>query len=168
MKRPSACLPVAAVVLAAGSASRMGQLKQMMPFRGKTLVENAVTTAIEAAFDPVVVVVGAESIAVRGLLATQPVEIVENLKWQSGMGSSIAAGISRIQELGSDSAGVAILLADQPLVTARHLRAMRSLLFDSGKPIVSARYGGVLGVPALFKRVLFSTLAALEPLKGTR
>ena len=168
MKRPSACLPMAAVVLAAGSASRMGQLKQIMPFRGRTLIENAVVTAMEAAFDPIIVVVGAQSIAVRSLLASQPVEMVENQRWLSGMGSSISAGVSRLQELGCDSAAVAILLADQPLVTASHLRAMRSLLFGSGKLTVAARYGGVLGVPAFFKRTLFSTLAALEPSVGAR
>ncbi|MDQ2712917.1 MAG: NTP transferase domain-containing protein, partial [Acidobacteriota bacterium] len=61
MNQRTACLPVAAIVLAAGSGSRMGQLKQLLSFDGKTLVENAVNVALDAGFDPIIVVVGAQS-----------------------------------------------------------------------------------------------------------
>ncbi len=55
----AACLPVSAVVLAAGAATRMGKLKQLLPYRGRTLIQHAVDQALQAGFDPVVVVVGA-------------------------------------------------------------------------------------------------------------
>lgn len=161
-------LPVAAVILAAGAATRMGKLKQLLPYRGRTLVEHSIQQAIEAGFHPIIVVVGAEADAVRRVIATQPVDIVQNQQWQTGMGSSVAAAITQLQESGADSAAVAILLGDQPLITAEHLAEMRTLLHTRQNPVVAAQYGGTLGVPALFKRELFFMLASLPAEAGAR
>ncbi|MDQ2844440.1 MAG: nucleotidyltransferase family protein [Acidobacteriota bacterium] len=168
MNQPAGCLPVGAVLLAAGSATRMGTLKQLLPFRGRTLIEHAVGQAIEAGLEPLIVVVGAEGAAIRYKLASKPVAIVENKLWQSGMGSSIAAGVRHLQELEAGSAAVAILLADQPLVGAGHLSEMRSLFARSEGATVAARYNDTLGVPAFFKREMFSALACLQPAEGAR
>lgn len=168
MSRQIGCLPVAAIILAAGAATRMGSLKQLLTVGKGTLVEHAVAQALEAAFDPVIVVVGSESDSVRSTLAVQPVAIVENGYWQSGMGSSIAAGVRYLQSLDIDSAAVAILLADQPLVKATHLRAMRDHFSHAGAGILAAHYNDRLGVPAIFKRSLFTALTALDPASGAR
>lgn len=146
----------------------MGRLKQLLPYNGRTLVRHSVEQALEAGFAPVIVVVGAEAGAVRASIAAQPVEIAENRAWQLGMGSSLAAGIARLQEIGSDAAAVAILLVDQPLVTADHLAQMRKLLLAGNGPAIAAEYGSTLGVPALFKREMFARLASLPPDAGAR
>lgn len=168
MSERPACLPVAAILLAAGSASRMGKQKQLLPYHGKTLVEHAIAQAQLARFEPVVVVVGADAQPIRDKLASLPIAIVENERWLSGMGSSIAAGMGWLREHGIESAAVAILLADQPLVTAAHLAAMRTLFIQSGSAIVAARYRQTLGVPALFKRALFPALGSLAGAEGAR
>jgi molybdenum cofactor cytidylyltransferase len=142
----------------------MGQLKQLLPYRGKTLVEHAVEQALAAAFDPLIVVVGAEAESVRAALSAQPVLVVENSTWHLGMGSSIAAGVGALR----DTQTVAILLADQPLVESRHLREMQALLNVIDAPAVAAQYKGTLGVPALFKRELFEALRSLDPAAGAR
>ena len=165
---PAGCLHVAAIVLAAGSASRMGRLKQLLPYGKRTFVTHSVQQALEAGFGPVIVVVGAESDAVRAAVAAQPVEIAQNQHWHLGMGSSVAQGIQQLQAVTANTAAVAILLADQPLVTADHLKEMRRRLYIDGTPIVAAAYSGTIGVPALFKRELFATLAALPPEAGAR
>ena len=157
-------MPAAAVILAAGAATRMGKLKQLLPYCGKTLVEHAVEQALAAGFDPVIVVVGADADSVRAALAARPVLLVENSLWQLGMGSSIAAGVGALPE----AQAVAILLADQPLVEARHLREMQALLDSADAPVVAAQYNGTLGVPALFKRELFEALRSLDPATGAR
>ncbi|HMJ62342.1 MAG TPA: nucleotidyltransferase family protein, partial [Bryobacteraceae bacterium] len=156
--------PAAAVILAAGAATRMGKLKQLLPYCEKTLIEHAVEQALAAGFDPVIVVVGAEADSVRAALASRPVLLVENSLWQLGMGSSIAAGVGALPE----AHAVAILLADQPLVEARHLREMQALLDSADAPVVAAQYNGTLGVPALFKRELFEALRSLDPATGAR
>ena len=157
---------VAAIVLAAGAATRMGRLKQLLPFRGQTLVEHSVWQAIEAGFEPVVVVVGAEADSVVAAIAAEPVEIAFNKRWESGMGSSIAAGMRHLEA--GDSEAVAILLVDQPLITSNHLAAMAALLEDAQVELVAAEYNGTLGVPALFKREMFPELRALPPEAGAR
>jgi molybdenum cofactor cytidylyltransferase len=161
-------VPVAAVILAAGAATRMGKLKQLLPYRGRTLVQNSIQQAIEAGFKPVIVVVGAQSEAVRKAVSVEPVDIIENHKWESGMGSSLVTGVKRLQEIAAGSAGVAILLPDQPLVGAKHLSAMRHLFIAEGAPVVAAEYADTLGVPALFAQSMFSALTRLPASAGAR
>jgi molybdenum cofactor cytidylyltransferase len=164
----AACLPVAAVILAAGAATRMGTLKQLLPYRGRTLIRNAVDQAIGADFDPILVVVGAESAAVRSAVASQRVVLIENSYWQSGMGSSISAGVRWLRGEKTEAAALAILLGDQPLVTAEHLNQMRTLLHQVPADAIAAEYSGTLGVPALFKRSLFGALSELPASTGAR
>lgn len=156
------------MILAAGAATRMGQSKQLLAYRGEALVERAVREAREAGFTPIIVVIGAGAQAIRDKLAAEPVFLVENERWQTGMGSSIAAGVQFLRDLETDAAAVAILLADQPFVAATHLREMRSVFSRAGGAIVAARYNGTVGVPALFKRALFGALAVLDGETGAR
>ena len=144
----------------------MGRLKQLLPYRGRTLLEHAIYAAMETGFGPIIVVVGAQADAVAGVIAAQPVELVRNDVWESGMGSSIAAGMRHLESRALD--GVAMLLADQPLVTAAHLRAMAELLEETHLPMVAAEYHGTLGVPALFRSEIFPSLSALTPEAGAR
>ena len=152
------------MVLAAGAGTRMGRLKQLLPYGRSTLVEHAAEQALAAGFDPVVVVVGAEAASVRAALTARSVRVVENSAWHLGMGSSIQAGM----EVLLDAEAVCILLADQPYVEAWHLREMQRLLEGSGTLAVAAEYNGTLGVPAFFKRELFRELQSLEPTTGAR
>jgi molybdenum cofactor cytidylyltransferase len=155
---------IAAVILAAGAATRMGRLKQLLPYRGKTFLQHAIEQATNAGLSPVIVVVGAQADLVAEAIRSERVEIVRNDAWQSGMGSSIAAGIRHVQ--GMDVEAVAILLADQPLVTADQLGAMAALTNSSN--IVAAGYAGTLGVPAFFRREMFDALASIAPHAGAR
>jgi molybdenum cofactor cytidylyltransferase len=157
---------IAALILAAGAATRMGRLKQLLPYRGQTLVEHCTAQALAAEFEPVVVVVGAEAEAVTAAIASKPVLIALNAAWQTGMGSSILTGMRRLETCSAGA--VAILLADQPLVTSAHLLAMANLLRSSHFQMVAAEYNGTLGVPAFFRREMFSQLAALAPEAGAR
>lgn len=168
MNERDRCFPTAAIILAAGEARRMGHVKQLLPFGSGTLLTRAIDTAIDAGLAPVIVVVGANAEVVQSTIAAKHVEIVRNTLWQTGMGSSIAAGVRRHQELEADSGALAVLLADQPLVTSDHLRRMRRLLLDSGASTVAAEYNGTVGVPAFFRRQLLPRLAALSGEGGAK
>ena len=146
----------------------MGQLKQLLAYRGTTLLQHSIDQAQNAEFEPVIVVVGSESQTVRESLAGQVIEIVENARWESGMGSSIAAGMRTLLESDDFPSSIAILLADQPRVLAIHLAAMRQMLSDPNVSIVAAEYGGALGVPAIFKPEWFDALSSLAPEAGAR
>ena len=161
-------MTVGAIILAAGAATRMGAPKQLLRYQGKTLIERCIWQALEARLDPVVVVVGAGAREIRAAITGQPVEVVENPAWQSGMGSSLNAGMRGLAETGAELKAVAVLLADQPRVLAEHLSAMRQLLQAGSVPAVAALYSGGLGVPAFFSRELFGALAGLPPEAGAR
>jgi molybdenum cofactor cytidylyltransferase len=146
----------------------MGQLKQLLVYRGRTLVQHSIDQAVGAGFAPIIVVVGANSQMLCDSIGGQPIEIVQNERWESGMGSSIVAGMQALLKRDQVSSAVAILVADQPLVEVRHLAAMRELLSSSETSIVAAQYSGMVGVPALFKRELFHALISLPPEAGAR
>ena len=161
-------MQIGAVILAAGASTRMKRVKQTLLFRGRTLVDNAIQQATQAGFTPVVVVLGAHAGAVRQAVAITSAEIVLNQEWQRGMGSSISVGVRKILELAPELDTLAVLLADQPLVTSDHLKEMRSLFQLQAVSIVAARYAGTLGVPALFNRSQVTKLLTLSPEAGAR
>ena len=167
MNAPSGCLPIGAIILAAGAGTRMGHIKQLLPYRSSTLIRHAIEQAREARFAPLIVVLGSKSAEVRENIAGLPIEITENSEWQLGMGSSIVCGMHTLQTAAPESAAVAILLADQPLVTTDHLCRMQALL-STDWPAVAAEYSGSLGVPALFQRALFPALLSLPPKAGAK
>jgi len=144
----------------------MGRLKQLLPYRGRTLVAHSIDQALEAGLAPVVVVVGAQAEAVTAAIAGSPIVVARNPAWETGMGSSITAAMRHVEDSAAEA--VAILLADQPLVTSGRLRAMADLLRSSDSRIVAAEYNGMLGVPAIFRREMFSALASLPPQSGAR
>ena len=52
-------MTVPAIILAAGASRRLGQPKQLLKYRGETLLERALRAAKEAGASPVLVLLGA-------------------------------------------------------------------------------------------------------------
>jgi molybdenum cofactor cytidylyltransferase len=158
-------VPYGVVILAAGSSSRLGRPKQLVPYNGTTLVEHAANTAVASGADQVVVVLGAGADAIEAALSSSEVTLVRNPDWSAGMASTIRAGISALSE-GIEVAIIA--LVDQPLVTPLHLAQLASKQAETGAQIVASSYAGIFGVPAAFSRELFPSLLALEGDAGAR
>ena len=157
---------IGVIVLAAGGSSRLGSPKQLVTFRGETLVRQAAKAALESVCDQVVVVVGSYALAMCQELNDLPVTIVENKNWQSGISSSIRSGIEEM--MASDLEGVVIMLCDQPFVTARVLNELINSHRKTGRAIVASTYGTTRGVPAFFAPELFTELASLTKDEGAR
>ena len=87
---------IGAIVLAAGGSSRLGTPKQLLTFRGETLVRRAAMAALESVCDRVVVVVGSHAQQMHRELGDLPLSVVENKNWQSGISSSIRVGLEQI------------------------------------------------------------------------
>ena len=159
---------VAAVILAAGSSSRMGSPKQVLHFRGMSLLRRSALAALDAGCSPVVVVTGAYAELSRRELDGLDVWEVWNPRWETGMASSIAAGLESLVDADADTAAAVFLLCDQPHVTAGVLSGLVSAHRVTGRPVVASTYGGSFGVPALFSRSLFAELARLEGGAGAK
>lgn len=159
---------VGAVVLAAGSSSRMGSPKQTLQFRGESLLRRAVLAALDAGCRPVVVVTGAYAELSRREFEGLDVREVLNTGWETGMASSVRAGIEGLVDEDANVSAAVLLLCDQPHVTARIISALVESHRATGKAIVASVYGGSFGVPALFSRMLFAELTRLEGVSGAK
>lgn len=153
---------VTAVVLAAGASVRLGRPKQLVEWRGETLVHRAARLACEAGLGPVRVVTGTHGDAVAQAVADLPVSRVHNLEAGEGIASSIRQGLE-----GLDTA-VVMLTCDQPLLTVEHLRALATTWRETNAAIIASSYDGTVGVPALFSAPLLLELRALRGDQGAR
>ncbi|MBC6699119.1 nucleotidyltransferase family protein [Hymenobacter puniceus] len=152
----------AILLLAAGSSSRLGRPKQLLQFHGQTLLRRAAETAIAAAIGaPVVVVTGALHQELLPELVGLPVAVVHNPDWAVGMGSSIQSGLRFLETVLPDSAGVTVMLCDQPFVTPALLAALRNTQVRTGRPIVASAYAETQGVPVYFAAEVLLLLRAL-------
>jgi molybdenum cofactor cytidylyltransferase len=156
---------VGAVILAAGGSSRLGQPKQLLQFRGETLIRRAVRAAEEAGCDPIIVVTGELSEAIRRELLATRARIVENAEWHRGLGTSIRRGIETIPE---SNDAVILLTCDQPMVDRSVVMRLITAWEETGKPIVASSYANTVGVPALFDRSLFDALLQLPAAAGAK
>lgn len=157
----------AVVVLAAGASRRMGRPKQGLEYQGEPLVKHAVAAALDVS-DRVLVVTGANNKITEDAIAGMMVTVVHNEDWESGMASSIFAGIEFLDAGEAFDAGVIITTCDQPMLTADHLQALVNEKEATGAGIVASEYSGTLATPAIFDRKYFPELKALKGDKGAK
>ncbi len=146
---------VAAVVLAAGTSSRMGMNKLLLRVGGSTLLARAVRTASAAGLDPVLVVVGHEGTRIRAELAGLPCVPVPNPDYAGGMSTSLRAGIAAVP---SDAVAAVVMLADMPFVRPEMVTALLERFRGGASPLVVSVYGSVPAPPTLYGRALFPEL----------
>ncbi len=157
--------PVAGVILAAGGATRFGAAKQILEWKGETLVHRAARTALEAGLNPVIVVTGAYAAEISSALADLKVRLAHNPDWGAGQSSSVRVGISAIPQ---HSGGAIFLLVDQPLVSTGLIRKLVESHSENLPSIVAPQVGGRRTNPVLFDQRTFSDLLALQGDMGGR
>ena len=104
---------LAAIVLAAGESTRMGQPKALLPWGGVPLVRHQVDLlAAQPAVDPVIVVVGGLLDEVQATLDSTPARVVTNPRFREGRATSLAAGARALK---GRPTSVLVVSVDQPL-----------------------------------------------------
>jgi molybdenum cofactor cytidylyltransferase len=136
----------------------MGRPKQLLPFRGKTLLECVVDSALRSTLANVVVVLGHQAAELYRLLASRDVCVVINADYRQGQGSSVRSGLQQVRE---EAAAVLFLLGDQPLVAAETIDSLVAAYRQSAAPIIQPVFEGRRGNPVLFGKETFPYLAAL-------
>jgi molybdenum cofactor cytidylyltransferase len=159
---------VGGLLLAAGGSTRFGSPKQLFEFQGKTLLRRAAEAIIGSGCSPIVVVLGANVDGSLDEISDLDVHPVVNSEWQTGMSSSIRAGLDELMNLEPDLDAVLFTLMDQPFITAGHLVQFVERFRNERPPIVASEYDNITGVPALFSRELFDELFKLGGEKGAR
>ncbi len=152
------------LVLAAGGSQRLGQPKQLLQVDNETLLHRACRQALVVC-DEVTVVLGAAAAEIGQAISDLPLGRLINPDWQSGMASSIHAGITALPVTAD---GVLILPCDQPALTATDLQRLAASWRVQSDRIVAAAYDGIRGVPVIWPRDRFADLLGLSGDRGAR
>ncbi len=148
---------LAALILAAGESKRLGQPKQLVKLQGVSLIERVVQLA-SPLVDHTIVVLGAYH---DEILTTLPEGIhhqavwTVNQQWQQGQRSSIALGVKVLER---DFDAILILTVDQWRLARGDLMALIEAWRKQCHKPVASKYGGSLGVPAIFTRNQYAGL----------
>jgi len=154
------------IILAAGSSSRLGKPKQLLPYNNITLLEHIISQATDAS-SAVFVVLGANQDVIHEKIKNSPVRIVFNNDWEDGMSSSIHCGLSELLKTDSPDA-IIIMASDQPFVTGHLLKEMIDKYTQTNKPIVACSYEHTLGVPVLFDKKFYGALLEMDGQTGAK
>ena len=159
---------VGAIIIAAGSSSRLGQPKQLLIFEGETLLQRAVRIANESGTSPVLVVLGAHRAQIQSQMEGSRASIVANPDWEGGMASSIREGVRALEAEAPGTGGALLMICDQPAVSAEHLGRMLVAFQQNPFSAIASVYAGKRGIPAIFPRGAFADLLALQGDQGAR
>lgn len=157
--------PIAAIILAAGGASRFGKAKQLNTWRKKTYTENVVIAAQQAGLSPIVVVTGYQNEDLENKLKMYPVQVIHNPYWQQGQSTSMKCGL---EHLGNHTQGVIFLMADQPQVSIRLIRALMEQAYLTDRQVIGPIIDGKRSTPKYFDRSVFPKLLTVVGDQGGR
>jgi molybdenum cofactor cytidylyltransferase len=159
---------VGIILLAAGGSSRLGKPKQLLLYKGQTLLQNTLSVALTSNAQSVMVVLGANADILQTEITNGKIHVVVNDDWQEGMGSSIRTGVKAITEINPSTEGVILLVCDQPFINSALLNNLITAHQKTGKEIVACTYGNTFGPPVFFHQSLFSELLQLKGDTGAR
>ncbi|MBO9672250.1 MAG: nucleotidyltransferase family protein [Sphingobacteriaceae bacterium] len=156
------------IILAAGSSSRLGRPKQLLDYKGKTLLQTVINEALETNCKPVIVVLGANAKEIASQHPHNQISIVINESWENGMASSIVAGLSTMIKTNSEIDSIIIAVADQAFIKMSNFNNLIEKHKETGKNIIASAYDETIGTPVLFKKDYFEALLALKGAEGAK
>lgn len=149
---------IAAIVLAAGRSSRMGDCNKLLePIAGKPMVALVAETALQSGADPVIVVTGFEAPRIEAEMTGLDVVVARNAAFDEGLSSSLKAGLSA---LAPDCDGALILLGDMPAIDAAVLGTLTAA-FTGRNAICAPVHQGRRGNPVLWGSSYFAEMTQL-------
>jgi CTP:molybdopterin cytidylyltransferase MocA len=149
----------AAVILAAGTATRFGSAKLLAALDGVPLLQHVLDLAAGAQLDPVVVVLGRDAPALRQACTWRDEIVVVNPDPVAGLSGSVRLGLAQLEL--SEAARTVMLMGDQPRLSATQLGTVLGAPVDQARPIVVPRYEGRPGNPALLERAAWALAATI-------
>lgn len=159
---------IAIVVLAAGSATRMGQSKQLLPWGNSTLLGIAIENALATDANICCLVLGAYQNEIEKKTDLSKTIVFINENWQQGLGSSIALATAEIDKQYPDINAILFVLADQPFISSLHLNTIMQSYNKEKEAIIVTKKEDYRGVPVLFPRKFFSELMLLFNDEGAK
>lgn len=152
---------VAAVIVAAGSSSRMSAIKQLLPWKRTTMLGYVIKQLEEAGADHIFVVLGAHEKEILKNIDSSTISIIHNKDWSQGMGTSIATAISYMKAQQREFDGLLLAACDQPLVSLTHYKKLINSCINDSR-IIASSYNNGMGIPVVFGRSYFDELSILK------
>lgn len=159
-----------AIVLAAGEADRMGKLKQLLPWKNKTILETVIDNIMASDYidDEIRVVLGAEAARVKKKIDYYDdprFRIKENPDFSRGMSSSLKVGV---KNLSKNTKYLVIFLGDQPLITPDIFDTIIGEFEKSSSDIMLPVYDDKPGHPVIISTKYLDEIKQLEGPMGLR
>ncbi|MEO6282861.1 MAG: nucleotidyltransferase family protein [Dyadobacter sp.] len=158
----------AIIILAAGSSSRLGEPKQLLKYRNKSLIRHITEAAAETVGSNVIVVTGSNAELIQNEIQDLSIQLVHNAGWQTGMASSIVTGIVKLTSLLRHCKGAVIAVSDQPFVTSTLFHDLIHASIQNGTGIVASSYDQTAGTPVFFSPPYFPDLTQLTGTEGAK
>jgi len=155
----------AIIILAAGNSSRLGKPKQLLHYKGKTLLRHTADEA-SSVTAKVIVVTGAEDSQITEQIAG--FHHLPNEHWAEGMASSLKTGLHETLQLFPEAEQFIFTVCDQPFISAAVFNALIEKKNTSPKGIIASAYADTLGVPVLFSSSYVKELFNLNGQEGAR
>jgi molybdenum cofactor cytidylyltransferase len=155
---------IAAVILAAGKSSRMGQTKALLKIDGHTFLESILKKLQKAGVNDILIVLGNDAGKIRDKISLpERCILIKNFHPEQGPLSSIHLAIMKLK---SDINGFLLILVDHPLVS----QTTYELIMNEADPqkIVIPVYNNKNGHPVYFGRNFFNDLLNAPLNKGAR
>jgi len=151
---------ISGLILAAGTSSRMGQPKQLLPFQGTILLDWVMAQAEAAsALDEVIVILGRAADEIQPRLRNTRAKVIVNPVFTEGCSGSYKAGMATLDPRAE---AVMVLLGDQPGVDSAVIDQVAEDWRTRGGTIALTSYRGRRGHPMVFARELFDQLRQLS------
>ena len=158
---------IAAIVLAAGSSTRMGIPKPLVPLEGRPLLAHVLENLSRSSVEETIVVLGEASERIREEFpfAAGRTRVIVNPSFRDGMSTSLKAGIAA---LSPDVEAFFVVLGDEPFVEPQTYDALIAARRAQRTRIVLPTYRGVRGNPVLLDRSLAAEADAITGDRGCR
>ncbi len=157
-------MKIALLILAAGKSSRMGDIKQLLPYKETCILGKVIESALESEEKDIHVVLGANASVIKNKIKKYPIKYIINENYERGLSSSILCGIKTL----SSYDAVLISLGDQPKIDAIYLNKMISFFKKNKNCIVTSEYDDFNGVPAIFPKLFYTDLLKIKGDKGAK
>jgi len=150
---------IAALILAAGYSTRMGDFKPLMELNGYTVLERSIKSFQNAGIPDIMVVIGHRASEIIPLMEKLDVSYVINDNYQDGMFSSVTAGLGSIA---NQISGFFLLPGDMPLVKPLTIEKIldESAITDAG--IIYPCFMGKRGHPPYISSKYFTEILSSD------
>jgi len=156
---------IAAVILAAGSSSRLGEPKQLLDLGGRPVLAHTLAAVRRTALAPIYVVLGHAAAEIEQRVDLRDVQTIHNPDYLTGQSSSVRVALDAVP---SDVDAVVFILGDQPLVEPAVIDRLAYAYRTENAPIIQPNYREGRGNPVLIARSLFNELAEVIGDTGAR